>query len=75
MSELGCTKISLQEAEALEAGDVIRLPTRTTDAVPVYLGSKAKFLARPFAEANSELKLRVVDRVSSELQGKYGRVQ
>ena len=75
VSELGRTKISLQEAEALAVGDVIRLPTRTTDAVPVYLDGKAKFLARPFAEANSELKLQVVDRVPAELQGKYGKVQ
>ena len=75
VSELGRTKISLQEAEALAVGDVIRLPTRTTDAVPVYLGGKAKFLARPFAEANGELKLQVVDRVPAELQGKYGRGQ
>ena len=75
VAELGRTRISLDQANSLQEGDLIRLPTRTTDPAMVYLGGKPKFVARPFAEANGELKLQVVDQVPAELQGKYGTVE
>ena len=75
VAELGRTRISLEEANSLEAGDIIRLPARAADPATVYLGGKPKFLARPFAEENGELKLQVVDRVPAELQSKYGTVK
>jgi len=74
VAELGRTRISLEEAEGFQAGDIVRLPTRESDPATVYLGGKPKFRARPFAEENGELKLKVVDKVPGEMQGKYGTV-
>ena len=75
VAELGRTQMPLERANNLQAGDVVRLPTRTSDPATVYMGGKAKFLARPFAEEDGELKLKVVDRVPGELQSKYGTVE
>jgi flagellar motor switch protein FliM len=61
VAELGRTKVALEEAQSLSAGDVVRLPTRTADPVTVYLGGKPKFLARPFTGEGDELKLKVID--------------
>jgi flagellar motor switch protein FliM len=58
--ELGRTRLPLAEANALQEGDVVRLPTRVQDPVAVRLGGKEKFLARPFTERNDELVLKVV---------------
>ena len=63
VAELGRTKVALEEAQGLGAGDVVRLPTRATDPATVYLGGTPKFLARPFAGEGDELKLKVVDRI------------
>jgi len=74
VAELGRTKVALEEAQSLGAGDVVRLPTRTNDPATVYLGGKPKFLARPFAEKNGELKLKVIDRVSDDLLRQCGTI-
>jgi len=74
VAELGRTKLSLEEAQNLGAGDVVRLPTRATDSATVYLGGNPKFLARPFAEKDGELKLKVVDRVPDDLLRQHGSV-
>jgi len=74
VAELGRTKVSLKEAQSLDAGDVVRLQARATDPATVYLGGKPKFLARPFAEKSGELKLKVVDRVSDDLLHQRGTV-
>jgi flagellar motor switch protein FliM len=74
VAELGRTKLSLEEAQNLGAGDVVRLPTRATDPATIYLGGKPKFLARPFAEKNGELKLKVIDRVPDDLLRQRGTV-
>jgi flagellar motor switch protein FliM len=63
VAELGRTKVALEEAQSLGAGDVVRLPTRTTDPATVYLGGTPKFLARPFAGEGDELKLKIIDRI------------
>jgi len=73
--ELGRTKLPMSEAQSLQAGDVIRLPVRRRDPAVVYLGEKAKFYARPFAEDNGELKLKVLEKVPPHLQSKYGVVE
>ena len=75
VAELGRTKMPLQQVNNLRAGDVVRLPTRTSDAATVYMGGKAKYLAHPYTEESGELKLKVVDKVPSELQSKYGTVE
>ena len=74
VAELGRTKIPLSQAQKLEVGDVIRLPVRRGDPSVVYLGEKAKFYARTFAEENGELKMKVLDKVPGHLQGRYGAV-
>ena len=71
VAELGRTRISLAEAERLRVGDIIRLPVRVVEPVTAYLGGKPKFLARPFAEENGELKLQVAGRVPRHLQARY----
>jgi len=63
VAELGRTKVALEEAQSLGAGDVVRLPTRTTEPATVYMGGKPKFLARPFSGEGDELKLKIVDRI------------
>ena len=75
VAELGRTKMPLQQVNNLRAGDVVRLPTRTSDPATVYMGGKAKYLAHPYTEEGGELKLKVVDKVPSELQSKYGTVE
>ena len=74
VAELGRTQISLNQANSLQPGDIMRLPARATDPATVYLGGTPKYLARPFAEKDGELKLKVVDEVPVDLQRKYGRV-
>jgi flagellar motor switch protein FliM len=74
VAELGRTKVALEEAQNLGAGDVVRLPTRVTDPATVYLGGKPKFLARPFADKRGELKLKVTDRVPDDLLRQFGTV-
>ncbi len=71
---LGRTSVTVAEAEQLTAGDVIRLPTRTTDPAILHIGGKAKYLARPFVENTGELKLQIAARIPSQLQAKYGTV-
>ena len=75
VAELGRTRISLSEAQSLQAGDIIRLPGRAADPAIVYLGNKPKFLAHPFAEENGELKLQVAGKIPRDRQIKYGTVQ
>ena len=69
VAELGRTRVALAEAEALQAGDVLRLPTRATDPVAIRLGGKEKFLARPFTERDDELVLKVVGQ-AGDAEGK-----
>ena len=75
VTELGRTRISLDEARSLQVGDVIRLPARTTEPAVVYVGDKPKFWARPFVEEIGELKARVAGRIPPQVQGKYGTVK
>ena len=75
VAELGRVKVSLAEVRRLQVGDVVRLPARVSDPAVVYLGSKPKYLAHPFAEENGELKLQVAGKIPSEQQGKYGIVR
>jgi flagellar motor switch protein FliM len=63
VAELGRTRISLEEARSLQAGDVLRLPKRQSDPLRVYLGGKPKYLAHPFATDSDEIQLKVVGRV------------
>ena len=74
VAELGRTRVPLAQVKELQAGDVIRLPTRETDPATVFLGGKPKFLARPFAEENGECKLMVAGRVPPHEQERYGTV-
>ena len=73
--ELGRTKVKLAEAEALQEGDIIRLPTRVEDPVTVYLGGKPKLLARPFGKKSGDLKLKVVGEVPADYQDRFGGVE
>ena len=66
VAELGRTKIELEAAESLQPGDIVRLPARATDPATVYLGDRPKFLVRPFAEENGEIKLKVVGKAPRE---------
>ena len=72
VAELGRTSISLAEANSLGEGDIIRLDSRTADPLPLYAGGKAKYLARPFAEDDGEVKLSIAGKIPPELQKKYG---
>jgi flagellar motor switch protein FliM len=74
VAELGRTRVPLSQVKNLQAGDIIRLPTRQTDPATVFLGGKPKFLARPFAESNGECKLLVAGRVPPQDQERYGTV-
>jgi flagellar motor switch protein FliM len=62
--ELGRTQVSLSEAESLQRGDIIRVPTRQTDPVVVYVGGKPKYLARPFATEDGEVKVKLIGTIS-----------
>ena len=72
VAELGRVQVALAEVRSLQVGDILRLPERTADSVPVYLGGKPKFLAHPFAEENGELKLQVAGPIPAHEQGRYG---
>ena len=72
VAELGRTNISLAEAQSLGEGNIIRLDSRTADPIPLYAGGKAKYLARPFAEEDGEVKLSIAGKIPPELQKKYG---
>ena len=71
VAELGRARISASEADALQEGDVIRLSTRTTDPVRLYVGGKAKFLGWPYAEADGDLKLRLAGKVPPQARQRY----
>ena len=76
VAELGRTKVKLAEAEALQEGDIIRLPTRVQDPLAVHLGGRPKLLARPFGKKKSgELKLKVVGEVPVDYQDRHGGVE
>src|SRR5690606_15998113 len=49
---LGEAQVSFQELLDLQVGDYISLETKTTDPLPVIIGSKTKFLARPGRSGN-----------------------
>ena len=68
VAELGRTHIGVDEAENLKTGDVIRLDARTSDPAVLFVGGKPKYLARPFAEENGELKLEVAGKIPAHLQ-------
>lgn len=72
VAELGRVKVPVREADSLQAGDILRLPTRAGEPAVVYLGGKPKYWAHPFAEENGELKLQVAGKIPAEQQGKYG---
>ena len=73
-SELGRTRITAGEASELREGDVIRLATRESDPVRVFVGGKPKFLGWPYEEEGGETMLRLAGRIPAHLQGKYGSV-
>ena len=76
VAELGRTKVKLREVEALQEGDIIRLPTRVQDPLTVHLGGKPKLLTRPFSKKKSgDLKLKVVGAVPADYQDRYGSVE
>jgi flagellar motor switch protein FliM len=75
VAELGRTRVKLGQAQALQEGDIVRLPARASDPVPVFLGGRPKFLARPFVEQDGELKLKIVGQVPGDQQGRYGKVE
>ncbi len=75
VAELGRAKIKLAETQQLAVGDIVRLPTRIEDALTLFLGGSAKFLARPFVEKEGELKLKIVGEVPVDHQERYGRVE
>ena len=71
---LGRTNITAADSKQLAPGDIIRLPTRTTDPAVLHIGGKAKYLARPFADDRGELKLQIASKIPPHLQDKYGTV-
>ena len=73
-AELGRARITAGEASELREGDVIRLASRQSDPVRVFVGGVPKFLGWPYEEEDGEMKLRLAGRIPAHLQGKYGRV-
>ncbi|MFC1526059.1 tRNA pseudouridine(55) synthase TruB, partial [Candidatus Latescibacterota bacterium] len=71
VAELGRAEMTAAEADSLQQGDVIRLSTRTTDPVRLYVGEKAKFLGWPHADEDGDLKLRLAGRVPPHARQRY----
>ncbi|MBO8127208.1 MAG: flagellar motor switch protein FliM [Firmicutes bacterium] len=44
---LGTTRLTVRDLLDLAEGDVIALPTRIDEAIPVYIGSQPKFFGKP----------------------------
>ena len=70
-AELGRADVSLADAESLRIGDVICTRSRKTDPCVLFVGDEPKYLARPFATENGEIKLQLVGKMAAEQAGKY----
>ena len=67
----GRTELSVAEAAGLRPGDVIRTSAQLDDPAVVYVGSKPKYLAYPFAAGDGEVRLKVAKKIPPEDEGRY----
>jgi flagellar motor switch protein FliM len=65
-AELGRGELSLAEARALKAGDIINLDSKIGEPVPVFVGGDAKFLGWPCASKHGQNAVKVAGALPPE---------
>jgi len=70
-AEVGRTEISLEEANQLQVGDVVRMKNKVTEPCTVFVGGKPKYYAYPFSEKGGNIQLEVAGKVPKQRESDY----
>ena len=70
-AEVGRTEISLEEANQLQVGDVVRMKNKVTEPCTVFVGGKPKYNAYPFSEKGGNIQLEVAGKVPKQRESDY----
>ena len=70
-AEVGRTEISLEEANQLQVGDVVRMKNKVTEPCTVFVGGKPKYYSYPFSEKGGNIQLEVAGKVPKQRESDY----
>jgi flagellar motor switch protein FliM len=67
----GPAQLSVAQIEGLRPGDVIRTSAPLDDPAVVFVVSKPKYLAYPFAAEDGEVRLKVAKKIPPKDESRY----